>query len=783
MNFFREIRSGEYLSESRFDGQNRKVGLFFRGKNIHIKSYYNYFLSYFIIILILIIISTSTCLSAIGMIKTNVLSENRVQLREVRAGLDTVIKNTIQSTVAASFDEKLKEFCKVSKSEVLADDFLLYSVIQEFGKFSSSLPEDSFFFSGKSDTIISFSGTSGAAEYLMAAYETEDARKITSHLHSRGKYSFLSVTALGGERHLLYFCDMNELQIDERVGKIVAAVDMDVVLETMKGIVGDKKCYGWSPGGFINPMESEVYYTEHFDGKDEMYYEVKDGNVVCVLPSDIVGWQYVSVEPEKSFFDTVDTMRYLVFVNIILMFVLGVAATVLLLKQNMKPIKKLVTVLEDMGIKTGNVKNEFDFIQNVVSAAVKEKEEIGEIVQKQNKALKISFLQNLIKGTAETGDKLKQALQMFKINLISNNFAVGVFCIKDLDMLFKEEKSLDVAEKKRMASIIMNNILEELISKHHLGMAVEISDMQVCLVNVSKERENVFYSDMESAVSLARENIRKYFSIDFTAAFGNVYSSIKYIPKSYDEALQTINYKNVVGIDGIFKYMDISGNSENKHTYSEEVERELISSIKCGKAQKAKEIITKIFDENIMMKRLSGQEISELMISVASSLLKSINSANESERQNYFAQINVILQMIGDATIDEIKEKMTEIIDNLCVSTQSEIKIKNGTIGEKAVTYIKENYKNPNLNAAAVAEALGVHAAYLSAKFKEQIGIGVLECLNKTRVENAKVLLRESDASIENISVSVGILSARSFARVFKKYEGMTPGEYRTVVK
>jgi len=59
----------------------------------------------------------------------------------------------------------------------------------------------------------------------------------------------------------------------------------------------------------------------------------------------------------------------------------------------------------------------------------------------------------------------------------------------------------------------------------------------------------------------------------------------------------------------------------------------------------------------------------------------------------------------------------------------------------------------------------------------------VLECLNKTRVENAKVLLRESDASIENISVSVGILSARSFARVFKKYEGMTPGEYRTVVK
>ena len=70
----------------------------------------------------------------------------------------------------------------------------------------------------------------------------------------------------------LYFCDMNEIEFEGRNGKIVAVVDMDVITKTMRGIVGEKKCYVASPGGFINPMESEVYYTDRFRENDETYY-------------------------------------------------------------------------------------------------------------------------------------------------------------------------------------------------------------------------------------------------------------------------------------------------------------------------------------------------------------------------------------------------------------------------------------------------------------------------------------------------------------------------------
>ena len=236
-------------------------------------------------------------------------------------------------------------------------------------------------------------------------------------------------------------------------------------------------------------------------------------------------------------------------------------------------------------------------------------------------------------------------------------------------------------------------------------------------------------------------------------------------------------------MEGIFRYADISGDNRQGYDYSDEYEREVISSIKCGKAEKAAELIGRIIDENIQTKRLSGSEVSELMVSITASLLKAVNAINEGEKQKYFTEINSILKMVGNTAVEEIKERIISVINSLCASAESEIKTKIGTLGEKAVKFIDENYTNNNLNAAAVAESLGVHAAYLSKKFKEQTGEGLLEYINKVRIHNAKRILLEENVSVEDAALSVGIASVRSFARIFKKYEGMAPGEWRNAIK
>ena len=51
--------------------------------------------------------------------------------------------------------------------------------------------------------------------------------------------------------------------------------------------------------------------------------------------------------------------------------------------------------------------------------------------------------------------------------------------------------------------------------------------------------------------------------------------------------------------------------------------------------------------------------------------------------------------------------------------------------------------------------------------------------MTKQRIELAKCLLRESERSIAQIGSEIGYQERRYFTKVFQKYTGMTPSDYR----
>ena len=60
--------------------------------------------------------------------------------------------------------------------------------------------------------------------------------------------------------------------------------------------------------------------------------------------------------------------------------------------------------------------------------------------------------------------------------------------------------------------------------------------------------------------------------------------------------------------------------------------------------------------------------------------------------------------------------------------------------------------------------------------------MSVTDYINKTRLMHAKELLKNSDKTVKAIAVETGFVNLRSFNRVFQKYEGVTPSEYRNSV-
>lgn len=98
----------------------------------------------------------------------------------------------------------------------------------------------------------------------------------------------------------------------------------------------------------------------------------------------------------------------------------------------------------------------------------------------------------------------------------------------------------------------------------------------------------------------------------------------------------------------------------------------------------------------------------------------------------------------------------------------------------QAKRYIKEHYAE-GISLEEVSSQVGFSSSYFSTLFRKETGKNFLEYLMDVRIEEAKVLLRESRMTIEMVAKSVGVNDYKRFSKMFKKNTGISPKEYRNL--
>ena len=76
-------------------------------------------------------------------------------------------------------------------------------------------------------------------------------------------------------------------------------------------------------------------------------------------------------------------------------------------------------------------------------------------------------------------------------------------------------------------------------------------------------------------------------------------------------------------------------------------------------------------------------------------------------------------------------------------------------------------------------ELQNINASYLSALFKKETGVTLTEYINQKRMKQAARLLTSTKLQIQTISQYCGISDVNYFSKLFKKYAGKTPNEFR----
>ena len=137
---------------------------------------------------------------------------------------------------------------------------------------------------------------------------------------------------------------------------------------------------------------------------------------------------------------------------------------------------------------------------------------------------------------------------------------------------------------------------------------------------------------------------------------------------------------------------------------------------------------------------------------------------------------SVFRYLVKPVNVDELKETVCNVA-KLLDSRATDPEIEPGVMKD-AIRYVKEHYTE-DVSLSQLAKKYHFELSHFSRLFKKDTGKNYSEYVVELRMKLAKRYLLESELSVEEIAEKVGYNSSRHFRELFKKYIGVTPGEFR----
>ena len=212
-------------------------------------------------------------------------------------------------------------------------------------------------------------------------------------------------------------------------------------------------------------------------------------------------------------------------------------------------------------------------------------------------------------------------------------------------------------------------------------------------------------------------------------------------------------------------------------TYPFEKERILLSEARAGNVEGARTAFDEYLAHLVQYEKYDTENLKFRLIELCSLLSRASIERGADETVILELNKHLIQNILSSYNINEITYRLHE---NLDVFTESLFftSDKNNKLVKRATEYVHD-HSAEKISLSNVAKTLGVTSPYLSMLFKHVTGLTFRDYLNKVRVEEAKRLLISTDYQIMEIAVACGFNDQSYFTKVFKKYTGLSPRNFR----
>jgi AraC-like DNA-binding protein len=517
--------------------------------------------------------------------------------------------------------------------------------------------------------------------------------------------------------------------IIDGTGKLVTSTDTMPFLSELKDRPYVRKALSSSAN------EVTGYFVDDVEG-------VK--SLVVYSKHDSTDWIFMRVLPYDTIMGKIQAMKKTVLLVCLVILLLGLSISFFLSKSVYKPMENVISKL------------------NVL---MKEK-------RNNHYKLKQSFLRQLIPNSGNIKPlELESELKEFNIEMDPASDCVVILLSIDR---FEAFASRYPFEDRVLLRYGVMNIAAELFAPAGSCECVDMDEKTIAVVL------NGSFPGVQPLIDIAKnvqDSISHYLGLSMSVSVSSVGDSLFELSDLYHDALQQLEYKFVEGYRSMLYDRQYRPQGAAPFVHPTGLENNMLETIKLGKSTEAKkwfdEIVRSVDSPSYIVYNML---FTQLAYSISTTAMQPDRGAGMSIDYDFGSFIQHMHKL---ETLQDVEAHFGELIDQLCLSFKEKKITKHDSLVASIDQIIQQNYFDRELSLFKMAELLDMSPAYLGRIFKKLTLKSVPDYLNEYRIERAKELLVSTHVSIEEISQKTGYNNNTYFYKVFKKYTGITPAEYR----
>ena len=505
-----------------------------------------------------------------------------------------------------------------------------------------------------------------------------------------------------------------------------------------------------------------IYRRQSYTLNSTVSATVNGQNVrLTAVRSQALSWTYLKYAPLR-FLDGGASL-FIVFLGILISIILGVLLAYQNSLQLYRPLEELVSSLPEDFCNAETVQNEYQRISRYYDTLLNQQDEVRQQIDTIQPVLRERFLTALANGGTMSAEDLQYQLDILHIpteHIVSAAILVQIDHYYHADLpeqqrrTFKEHTKTAIHYPQNSSGSITAAVSEDTL------LLLMIQQTDISLLDAVDYVKNAAEAIVPSTVSLG---------------ISTVCQGLSGLTEACRQARQALSCKLWEGDNSILYYGEIQPSNMQSYIadYSQYVQ--LVNHVRAGSEHGVRQALNQIFAQ-LNSKEVAPGAVLRLVENLTSVLVDLAHSAQLSLPASWEQEMASMLNQ--QHTLSDIQIWLTAQYLNITVGIRDTHPRCGQANAEKIKTYIDQNFTK-DISLTSISEAVNYSPAYVSKIFRQQYGTNYTDYLNAQRIELAKQLLANEALSAKEIGFQTGFNNLQTFFRIFKKYTGMTPLQYR----